>query len=238
MKETSLKKEISKMKKLVILVLLFSYSLSAYAGLGDWFKNEVIPTIKGERPLKIDPKRVSITENGKKILDLDLKKDTLYIQAGDVSFKTGELKKDLARAGAIFSGNTAVLSQVAAEQLQKELEKAQKEGLVKLSKTPPAKKVEIPKEIENVKPIEVKIGKEILIYNQTPVILKYALNDEVFELPSGEGFKHVSKSDEFYLQFDDNLQGEFNIARYFLTGKEYGLLVESGSQFISIKKYK
>ncbi|ATC99079.1 hypothetical protein PSPO_a2080 [Pseudoalteromonas spongiae UST010723-006] len=130
------------------------------------------------------------------------------------------------------------MSQVAAEQLQKELEKAQKEGLVKLSKTPPAKKVEIPKEIENVKPIEVKIGKEILIYNQTPVILKYALNDEVFELPSGEGFKHVSKSDEFYLQFDDNLQGEFNIARYFLTGKEYGLLVESGSQFISIKKYK
>lgn len=226
------------MRKISIGILLIFCSLSAHAGLGDWFKNEVVPTLKGERPLKIDPNRVSITENGKKILDLDLKKDTLYIQAGDVSFKTGELKKDLARAGAIFSGNTAVLTQVAAEQLEKELKKAQKEGLVKLSETPPAQKVEIPKEIQEVKPIEVKIGKEIIIYNQTPVLLKYALNDEVFELPSGEGFKHVSKSDEFYMQFDDNLQGEFNIARYFLTGKEYGLLVENGNQFISVKKYK
>lgn len=226
------------MQKLTIVFLLFFCSLSAHAGLGDWFKNEVIPTIKGERPLKIDPNRVSITENGKKILDLDLKKDTLYIQAGDVSFKTGELKKDLARAGAIFSGNTAVLSQVAAEQLEKELKKAQKEGLVKISDTPPAKKVEIPKEIKDINPIEVKIGKEVVIYNQTPVTLKYALNDEVFELPSGEGYKHVSKGDEFYLQFDDNLQGEFNVARYFLTGKEYGLLVENGEQFISIQKYK
>tara|TARA_R110001599_G_scaffold353775_1_gene597171 strand:+ start:10130 stop:10813 length:684 start_codon:yes stop_codon:yes gene_type:complete len=222
----------------ILLLLIMFFSLSVNAGLGDWFKNEVIPTFKGERPLKIDPNRVTITENGKKILDLDLKKDTLYIEAGDVTFKTGQLKKDLARAGAIFSGNTAVLGEIAAEQIQKELAKAQKDGLVTVSKSPPKQKVEIPPEIKNITPIEIKIGRELTIYNQTPVPIKYALNDEVFELDSGEGFKHTNGSDEFFLQFDDNLQGKFNIARYFLTGTEYGLLVDTGDKFVSVKKYK
>lgn len=227
------------MKKIHIVALaLISIASPAHAGLGKWFKNEVIKTITGERPLKIDPNRVSITENGKKILDLDLEKDTLYIKAGDVSFKTSELKKDLARAGAIFAGDTTVLAQVASEQLHQQLERAQKDGLVSITNTPPASKIEIPPEIKDIKPINVKIERAVIIYNQTPTAIKYALNDEVFELPSGQGYKHITKGDDFFLQFDDNLQEKFNIARYFLTGKEYGLLVEDGNQFISIKKYK
>jgi hypothetical protein len=206
--------------------------------LGDWFKNEVIPTIKGERPLKIDPNRVSITEGGKKILDLDLKKDTLYIQAGDVSFKTGELKKDLARAGAIFSGNTAVIGEVVTEQLQKKIAHAQKQGLVSVTKQPPVKKVIIPKEISEVKPVEVVIGRTVTIYNQTPALLRYALNDEVYELEAGNGFKHSTESGEFFLQYDDNLDNTFNVARYYLSGQEYGLLVEQEPKVISIRKYK
>ena len=162
----------------------------------------------------------------------------MYVKFGDVSLKSNELKKDLATAGAIFSGNTALLTQVAADQLSQKLGNAQRQGLVAISETPPASKVEIPARVQNSEPITVQIGKQVVIYNQTPLPLKYALNDEVFELPSGDGSKHFSRTGEFFLQFDNDLDGDFNIARYYLKGHEYGLLVENSDSFIAIKRYK
>ena len=175
-------------RSVLAILIIFFIPNHVLAGLDDWFKNEVVPTIKGDKPITIDPNRISMSHNDKRILDLELKK-------------------------------------------------AQREGLVSITNTPPLQSVIIPKEIKNITPIEIKIGIEVITYNQTSVSLRYALNEEVFELPPDKGFKHVSKSDEFYLQFDDNLQGKFNVARYFLTGKEYGLLVEEENEFFSIKKY-
>jgi hypothetical protein len=137
-----------------------------------------------------------------------------------------------------FQETPQLLERLLQNNFRKKIAHAQKQGLVSVTKQPPVKKVIIPKEISEVKPVEVVIGRTVTIYNQTPALLRYALNDEVYELEAGNGFKHSTESGEFFLQYDDNLDNTFNVARYYLSGQEYGLLVEQEPKVISIRKYK
>jgi hypothetical protein len=218
-----------KLSILTVFVLVFIAG-NCNAGIFDYLKNEVVPTLTGARPLKIDPNRLSIVHKGKPILKFE--GDNLYIKAGGVTFQTSKLRERMMEAGAIMNGNTAVLSKVAAEQLDKmaakqldkTFKKAQQDGDIVVYTNPPTDQDILP--AANFK--SASIGREITIYNQTPVTIRYALNDSAFELSSGEGHKHFETSGEFYLQFDDDLSEKFHIARYFMTGVTYEFLDENG----------
>ncbi len=225
---------------MTLLVLLAA--TQCHAGIGSWLRNEVAPILAGKKPLKIDPTRVSIVHKGKPILKYE--GDSLYVKAGGVTFQTSKLRQRVAEAGAIFSGDVAVLSKVAAEQLDKELKKAQQAGEISVSEQPPA----APEEAEKIEtagqpatppastPASACAGKDVVLHNQTPVAIRYAMNGSAFELSSGEGYRHCAGNGEFFLQFDEDIGEGFKVARYALTGKVYRLFVVPASSTIQIAK--
>lgn len=219
----------------VALILgLFEPCNAQFGGLSRWFNKEVVPTIKGERPLKIDPTRVRVSQNGKDILRASTTGNgSVYVDFGIAKIQTNNLGKELIRTAAIFSGNTAVMSEVAFDQFKqvykKQLQAAQDANLIKVSKeAPPAPIVQQP---------EVSQGKSVIIYNHTSATINYALNDKFYTLESNKGYEHSSVSGEFFLQYDSDYSDDTSIARYYLTGKEYSLYLYDGMPKISIHRY-
>lgn len=210
-----------------IAILLLILTPSAEASLGKWFRNEVKPTLAGKRPLKIDPKKISITSHGKPILKYE--GDSLYIRAGSVKFKTSNLRQSIAEAGAIFAGDTTVISKVLADQFKQKLEQASKAGDIIVSETPPI-------ENEASAAQENCTGKKVSLFNQTTSPIRYAMNAETFQIASGKGYQHCSNDGEFFLQFDDDISEVVHIARYYLTGKVYGLFTPEENNSIEIFK--
>jgi hypothetical protein len=142
-----------------------------FSGLIKWFNTEVKPTVKGERPLNIDPTRVRISHNGKDILRASSEgQGSVYVDFGVAKVQTSDLKTRIAQTGAIFSGNTAVMTQVAFEQFKKFNEKALKEeqerNNLTVSNTPP----NIP--VVN----EPGTGRTVIVYNHTLSPINYAMN--------------------------------------------------------------
>ena len=218
----------------LLLVLTLTPCYAQFGGLSKWFNKEVVPTIKGDRPLKIDPKRVRISQNGKDILRVSAEGNgSVYVDLGVAKIQTNDLRKEIARTAAVFSGNTAVMTQVAFEQFQqlnsKQLKEAQEANLVKISKTPPPN----PTTIQQTS----TPSKQVIIYNHTSAPLNYALNGNFFKLEPDEGYKHTSSSGNFFLQFDSNASDSVNIARYYLTGTEYSLYLYEGMKNIGIYRY-
>lgn len=205
------------MRNFVLVVLLLA-GTTCHAGIGKWLKNDVAPILKGKKPLKIDPNRVSIVHKGKPILKYE--GDSLYVKAAGVTFQTSKLRQRMAEAGAIYAGDYTVMSKVAAEQFNKEIAKAQKEGEIALVEDPGSQ--DVPK--ADVKGEDCK-GKDLTIHNQTPVALRYALNGDAFELASGDGSTHCAEDRKFYLQFDNDTGEKFNVARFALTGNSYRLFL-------------
>lgn len=229
---------VNRIKLLTILLLLGGITNPTFAqfgGLKKWFNKEVIPTITGERPLKIDPTRVRVSHNGKDIIRASTEGNgSIYVDLGVAKVQTSDLKTRLAQTAAIFSGNTAVMSQVAFEQFQKlneqALKKAEEEELITISKTPPPN----PYSSEQG---EGSTPREVIIYNHTTSKLAYAINGYFYELEPETGYKHTSNSGEFFLQFDDDPTDEANVARYYLTGSEYSLYLYQGMSNIGIYRY-
>ena len=219
---------------LFVFLCVYLVPAPAQAGIGKWLRTEAIPTVTGKRPLKIDPNRITVTSGGKKVLEYE--GDSLYVRAGDLKFQTSQLRKRISQAGAVFSGDMAVLSQVAAEQLKKELEKGVQDGLIEMSEVPPVESVEVPADLKH-KPVQVVIGRQITIYNQTPISVRYVLNKETFELPTGEGFKHSSSTGEFFVQFDKTLDNTVVVARYYLTGSTYGFIFDAQADNVTMTKH-
>ncbi len=224
------------MKKTTILLLTLMMALNCQAqfgGLKKWFNKEVVPTIKGERPLNIDPGRVRISHNGKDILRASAEdKGSVYVDFGIGKLQTNDLYTRIGQAGAIYSGNTAVMTQVAFEQFQKfnekQLKEAEKKKEVSVSLSPP-----------QITPIreEPRTGREVVIFNHTLSQLNYAMNGNFFSLEPETGFTHTSTDGDFFLQFDEDVSEEAKIARYYLTGSAYGLYFYKGMDKIAIKKH-
>ena len=84
---------------IALAVGCFATPRAAHAGLGKWFKKELVPSITGERPLKIKP-YVSIKHKGK--MRLKLGTNSAYIQIAGVTVKTHQLRKRLAQAGCVI----------------------------------------------------------------------------------------------------------------------------------------
>lgn len=85
------------------LFFLFFIHYSCFSQLNKWIDKEVIPTIRGERPLKIKP-YIRISHHGKTRLELG--DDRLFIQIGDVKVQTHQLRLRLLQAGCILeTGN-------------------------------------------------------------------------------------------------------------------------------------
>jgi hypothetical protein len=227
-----------KMKALIlnlflVTILLTNTAHAQFGSLKKWFNKEVVPTIKGDRPLKIDPTRVRINHEGKDILKVSTEGEgSLYVDFGVATLKTNELKKEIARTTAIFSGNTAVMSQVAFEQFQqvyqRELKEAQEANLITVSRTPPPAPVQ---------PNPAPTSRKVIIYNHSSATLNYILNGHAFELKPDEGYEHTSSSGEFFLQFDDDPSEKDNVARYYLTGSEYSLYLYENMSNIGIFKF-
>lgn len=220
---------------ILILSILISFSSQAQFGsLSKWFNKEVIPTIKGERPLKIDPTRIRVSHKGKDIIRASTKGNgSVYVDFGVAKLQTSNLKKRMAQTAAIFSGNTAVMGQVAFEQFQKQYEKelkdAQEKNLVRISKTPPPP----PNPIQSTG----RNSRDVVIYNHTSRKISYALNGYFYELNTNSGYRHTSKTGEFFLQYDDDHTRGVHIARYYLTGSEYSLYLYEGMDNIAIHRY-
>lgn len=216
------------------LFLMTNTAQAQFGGLKKWFNKEVIPTITGDRPLKIDPTRVRINHEGKDILRLSTEGEgSLYVDFGVATLKTNDLRKEIARTTAIFSGNTAVMSQVAFEQFQqvyeRELKEAQEANLIKVSRTPPPP--------PTVQSNSASTSRKVIIYNHTTASLNYILNGYAFELEPDQGFEHTSISGDFFLQFDDDPTEDDNIARYYLTGSEYSLYLYENMPNIGIFRF-
>ncbi|WP_220801229.1 hypothetical protein [Roseobacter sp. OBYS 0001] len=211
-----------------VLVLSVFSANEADAGLKKWLKKEVVPTITGKRPLKIDPNRISIKHNGKRVFEY--KDDSLFIQAGDVKFQTSQLRKRIAQAGAIYSGNTAVLSDVLNEQLQKEIAKAEAEGIITVSSEPPASDPVAANPSPNPETVD--------LFNRSHHSIRYVMNSETFELPSGQGYRHTSQSGEFFLQLDEDLGPDFRVGRFYLTGEGYAFTPNKSLNKLEIEKFK
>jgi len=200
--------------------------------LKKWFNTEVIPTVKGERPLNIDPTRVRVSHDGKDILRASSEgQGSIYLDFGVAKIQTSDLQTRVAQAGAIFSGNTAVMTQVAYEQLQKfnerSLKEAQESKNLTVSNTPPDKP-----EIE-----EPGSGRTVIVFNHTLSPMNYAMNGNFFKLEPQTGNEHTSSTGEFYLQFDEDISNDAKIARYYLTGSVYGLYLFKGMDKIAIQKH-
>lgn len=215
------------MKRLVFAVIAALAVTSAgiaHASLGKWFKNEVVPTVAGKRPLKIDPNRVKITENGKRIFDLDIGKDKLFLDLGVATVQTGALRKDLLRAGAVISGNTAVLDQVIAEQIQQKLQQALKDKAVSYLKAAPP-----PAADEGGPPV-----RRVVIYNATSEPIRYAMNARYYVVPPETGASH--RATDFFLQYHAKPGDDVEIKRYSLKGDQYVLWWTEESSEITIHR--
>ncbi len=222
---------------LTVLILLACTVSPSYGGLSKWFNKEVIPTIQGERPLKIDPTRVRISHDGQDILRASTEGDgSVYIDLGVARVQTTDLKTRLAQTAAVFSGNTAVMSQVAFEQFQKQNERMLREfeaqEMIHITRTPPPNPHQ-PEPDEH----QAQFDRAVIIYNHTSRELMYALNGLLYTLESDTGYRHTSRSGEFYLQFDDDPTDASNVARYYLTGEEYSLFYYEGMDNIGIYRY-
>jgi len=91
----------------------------AHAGLGKWFKKEFVPTITGERPLRVKP-YVSVQHEGK--MRFKLSADSVYIHVAGVTVQTHQLQKRLAQAGCVIEtgGNVLVCApDIVAREVQK-----------------------------------------------------------------------------------------------------------------------
>jgi hypothetical protein len=181
----------------ILLILLFNSSEGAcqFKSLKKWIKNEAIPTVTLERPLRIDPQRVTISHNGKKVFEATSKGEgTVYLDLGKVRLQTGKLNTRIQQTAAIMSGNTAVMSQVAYEQLQKQLEREGNKLLENggISGAPPT----------NHQYMDDFGDREVIVYNQTGVPIKYMMNERFYEIPHNSGYKHQGK--DFYLEFHNN----------------------------------
>jgi|GEM_PF-3079658 hypothetical protein len=217
---------------LVLITGVFTRINAQFGGLKKWFNTEVVPTIKGERPLNVDPTRVRVSHDGKDILRASSEgSGSVYVDFGVAKLQTSDLQKRISQAGAILSGNTAVMTQVAYEQFQKfnaqQLKAAQQENQINISKTPPDRPI-------NQEPLT---GKEVIIFNHTLSPIQYALNGNFFTLESQSGFSHTSSSGEFFLQLDEDTSGNTKIGRYYLSGKVYGLYLFQGMDTIGIQKH-
>jgi hypothetical protein len=197
----------------------------SHASLGKWFKNEVVPTVTGKRPLKIEPGKVKITENGKRLLDLDMGKDTLYVDLGVARFKTAHLREDLLKAGAVMAGDTAVIDAIVVDQLKQKLQPLLAEKEVTVSNKPP-------KVMEEIAPAT----RRVVIFNPTSEPIRYAMNQRYYVLPPQTGASHQAA--DFFMQLDAFPGGgqKVNIRRYSLKGDEYYLWVEEGSNEITINR--
>lgn len=218
------------MRYLTIFALFFLVvsPIEADAGLKKWLKKEVVPTITGKRPLNIDPNRISIKHNGKRVFEY--KDDSLFIQAGDVKFQTSQLRKRIAQVGAIYSGNTAVLSDVINEQLQKEIAKAEAEGLITVSSEPPTPDPVEANPSQNAKTVD--------LFNRSHHSIRYVMNSETFDLPSGQGYRHTSRSGDFFLQLDEDLGPDFRVGRFYLTGDGYAFTPNKSLNKLEVEKFK
>jgi predicted secreted protein len=89
------------------LAMLVFASCASHAGIGKWWEKEVVGAVTGERPPRIHFDQVSINHNGDKVMALG--DDSLFLQVGDVTIKTHQLKKRLVQAGCIIvtEGNVA-----------------------------------------------------------------------------------------------------------------------------------
>lgn len=220
---------------LLLFLLTAGVSRSAYAqfkGLTKWFNTEVIPTVKGERPLNIDPTRVRVSHGGKDILRASSEgSGSVYLDFGVAKIQTSDLQKRISQAGAVLSGNTAVMTQVAFEQFQKfnaqQLKAAQQDNQLSISTHPPEKPI-----VQ-----EPHSGREVIVFNHTLSPLSYAMNGNFFKLEPQSGFTHTSRSGEFYLQFDEDVSEGTKIARYYLSGNIYGLYLFEGMDKVAIQKH-
>jgi hypothetical protein len=92
------------MRNFIFVLTLVLISTTANAGLSKWFRTEFHPTLSGDRPLKIDPNRITISHKGKTYFEL--RQDAVEIHIGDITLQTSQLRKRLAQAGCIYaSGN-------------------------------------------------------------------------------------------------------------------------------------
>lgn len=191
-----------------LVFMLTSFSVqpinAQFGSLGKWFRNEALPTIKGDRPLNIDPSRVTINHGGGGIFEATSKGEgTLYIDMGVAKLQTGKLTTRLAQTSAIFSGNTAIMSQVAYEQLQKQLEREGNkliQGMGVTTSPPLANTPDYGNE-----------SREVVIWNSTGVTVKYLMNDKFFELPHNSGYKHTGS--DFYFEYHSDPSDEAKIVR-------------------------
>jgi hypothetical protein len=199
------------------IVVFASSTNTASAGLFDKLQNyvekEVIPTLKGDRPLRIDPERITVNYEGKKVFEVDQANDSAFIRFGDAAtLKTGKLKQRIAEAGAIYAGDYTVLSKVAAEQFKKELADVD----AHVSYTPPPNLIsqEVPAEVLTP---QTNGGKKVVIYNITGGKVNYILNNRIYTVEHENGIEHTSGKGEYYLQFDEaTAPNQLIIGRYFL----------------------
>lgn len=227
---------------LVILLLLFTcqYSFAQFGELKKWFNNDVVPMFSKEKPLVVKPEKVKTQTEGKDLLaESEKKGKAVFVNFPPNKTETNRLKKEMQETDAVFSGNTAVMSEESYGQLEKDykerLEKAEKNKEVKISKQAPA---QTPKRESQVpERVHQNVTKSVIIYNHTSRSIKYILNEEVFNLEADSGFKHDSKSGEFFLQFDDDPSGKVHIARYYLTGTQYGLYLFREMDKVGIHRY-
>lgn len=90
-----------------ILAAMLLLSLPAEAGLKKWLKKEVIPTIKGERPLQIKP-YVSVKNDDK--IEFRAGPNSVRIKIGDVTIQTHQLRLRLMQAGCVVATSGDVLT--------------------------------------------------------------------------------------------------------------------------------
>lgn len=182
---------------LLAAVVFFSGAASAHAffgGLKKWIKNEVVPTLQGKRPLKIDPNRVTVTHEGKKILEVA--GNTAQINIGSVSVKTNDLRKTLAQIGAVYAGNTAVLAAMAEDEAKRHLKKMLDGNVIK--RTGPNTYEAVQR--EEAAPRGSEPVRTVTLYNLTGATLAYAMNDQLFSFEDDSGNQHSAT--EHYLQID------------------------------------
>ena len=182
-----------------------------FGGLKKWIKNEVVPTLEGKRPLKIDPNRVTITHEGKKILEVS--GNTAQIHVGPVSVKTGNLRKTLAQIGAIYAGDTAVLGAMAQEETQRHLSKMMKKNLIRKTGENRYEAVNIERPHQRAVSTRRPV-RTVTIYNLTGARVSYAMNDELFFVEDDNGHQHSAP--EHYLQLDTDAGEGIAIGRWSL----------------------
>lgn len=212
------------MKVFFLFVSFYLISFHSYCqlfkGISKWINKEVVPTIKGKRPLKIDPNRIRISQNGKDIFRASTEGEGMvYIDFGIGKIQSGNLKKDIAKTIAFMRGDVAVMTQVAYEQLnaiqKQQLKRAEERKEILISNQPP-----------NYEDNEVaydNVDNNIILYNHTNNTLNYAINNKLYSLPPDKGFKHITNNGKFFLQYDGDPNEGVVIKRYYLTKKVYVL---------------